>query len=245
MAKRYFALLAIAAAVIALAAAAANLHAQQDGTRFRISVDLVQLNVAVTDNKGNYVTGLKPTDFVITEDGIPRKARHIRRRQRPAPCAWQGAALAAKPTVGDAQNPSRRPQRDSRRSDRRRQRLHPLRHQQLHVSRLRLRARRHLRLRPLPARPPTRSPSTPTAATSSAPPPLTADRSEVVRGVRTTVAGDDAALYNALLLTLKDAATQYRAAKSSSFSPTAPTTPAWSRPKMSPSSPSPPAFRST
>ncbi len=38
--------------------------------------------------------------------------------------------------------------------------------------------------------------------------PLTADRSEVVRGVRTTVAGDDAALYNSLLLTLKDASTQ-------------------------------------
>jgi VWFA-related protein len=34
---------------------------------------------------------------------------------------------------------------------------------------------------------------------------LTADRSAVLRGVRTTVAGDDAALYNCLLLTLKDA----------------------------------------
>jgi len=36
--------------------------------------------------------------------------------------------------------------------------------------------------------------------------PLTADRSQVVRAVRSTVAGDEAALYNALLLTLKDAA---------------------------------------
>jgi Ca-activated chloride channel family protein len=35
--------------------------------------------------------------------------------------------------------------------------------------------------------------------------PLTADRSRVLHGVRTTVAGDDAALYNALLLTVKDA----------------------------------------
>jgi VWFA-related protein len=34
---------------------------------------------------------------------------------------------------------------------------------------------------------------------------LTSDRSEVVRGVRTTVAGDDAALYNSLLLTVQDA----------------------------------------
>jgi len=37
--------------------------------------------------------------------------------------------------------------------------------------------------------------------------PLTADRSQILRAVRTTVAGDDAALYNTLLLTLKDAAT--------------------------------------
>jgi VWFA-related protein len=35
---------------------------------------------------------------------------------------------------------------------------------------------------------------------------LTADRSQVLRAVRSTVAGDQAALYNALLMTLKDAA---------------------------------------
>jgi VWFA-related protein len=35
---------------------------------------------------------------------------------------------------------------------------------------------------------------------------LTPDRSQVLRGVRSTVAGDDAALYNCLLLTVKDAA---------------------------------------
>jgi VWFA-related protein len=35
--------------------------------------------------------------------------------------------------------------------------------------------------------------------------PLTKDRTAVLRGVRTTVAGDDAALYNALLMTVKDA----------------------------------------
>jgi VWFA-related protein len=35
---------------------------------------------------------------------------------------------------------------------------------------------------------------------------LTSDRSQVLRGVRSTVAGDDAALYNCLLLTVEDAA---------------------------------------
>ena len=36
--------------------------------------------------------------------------------------------------------------------------------------------------------------------------PLTSERGELLRAVRSTVAGDQAALYNALLLTLKDAA---------------------------------------
>jgi hypothetical protein len=37
----------------------------QSGTPLRVVVDLVQLNVAVTDNKGNYITNLQPSDFVI------------------------------------------------------------------------------------------------------------------------------------------------------------------------------------
>ena len=36
--------------------------------------------------------------------------------------------------------------------------------------------------------------------------PLTTDRTQVMRGVRNTVAGDEAALYNSLLLTVRDAA---------------------------------------
>src|SRR5271170_3330513 len=38
--------------------------------RINVTVDLVQLNVAVTDNKGKYITGLRPQDFAVTEDGI-------------------------------------------------------------------------------------------------------------------------------------------------------------------------------
>ncbi len=48
--------------------------AQDEATsRFRVNVVLVELNVAVTDNKGNYITGLHPEDFAITEDNIPEK----------------------------------------------------------------------------------------------------------------------------------------------------------------------------
>jgi len=41
--------------------------------RLHVHVVLVQLSVAVTDRKGNYVTGLRPEDFAITEDKIPQK----------------------------------------------------------------------------------------------------------------------------------------------------------------------------
>src|SRR5436309_2938721 len=43
------------------------------GAVFRVEVDMVLLNVAVTDNKGNYVTGLRPWDFQISEDGVAQK----------------------------------------------------------------------------------------------------------------------------------------------------------------------------
>ena len=37
---------------------------------FEVDVDLVMLNIAVTDQRGRYIQDLKPTDFRITEDGI-------------------------------------------------------------------------------------------------------------------------------------------------------------------------------
>ena len=47
--------------------------AQETEPHIQVVVNLVQLNVAVTDGKGNYVTGLRPQDFAITEDGIHEK----------------------------------------------------------------------------------------------------------------------------------------------------------------------------
>ena len=59
--------------------------AQEGETSIRVEVDMVQLNVAVMDSKGNYVTGLKPSDFEVTEDGIRKR--------------WQSSAKATKPRV--------------------------------------------------------------------------------------------------------------------------------------------------
>src|SRR5256714_4446361 len=71
MAKRYLLIFGLLLALVV--AFSFRTTAQQDSTRLRVVVNLVQLNVAVTDSKGNYVTGLRPSDFVITEDTIPEK----------------------------------------------------------------------------------------------------------------------------------------------------------------------------
>ncbi len=49
------------------------LGAAQDRPLFRVKVDMVVLSFQVTDNKGNYANGLKPKDFRILEDGISQK----------------------------------------------------------------------------------------------------------------------------------------------------------------------------
>jgi VWFA-related protein len=45
----------------------------QERPTFRIKVDMVVLSFEVTDSKGHYINGLKPADFKIYEDGILQK----------------------------------------------------------------------------------------------------------------------------------------------------------------------------
>ena len=45
----------------------------QDRPTFRVKVDMVVLTFTVTDSKGRYINGLTPKDFRIMEDGIPQK----------------------------------------------------------------------------------------------------------------------------------------------------------------------------
>src|SRR5437879_11523898 len=68
--KRYLLILTLLLGLLPLSTFRTG--AQQDTTRLRVVVNLVQLNVAVTNNKGDYVTGLDPQNFAITEDGIPQ-----------------------------------------------------------------------------------------------------------------------------------------------------------------------------
>jgi VWFA-related protein len=207
MAKRYFALLTVVAAGI-LAWSATRVAAQQDGTKFRISVDLVQLNVAVTDNKGNYVTDLKPTDFVISEDGINEKIATFEEGNGPTRRLLD-VPPSAKTASGDASPQSGQGDPDETLADAiAGANVFILFDTSNYMYKGFVFAQDAISdfVRSLETADKIAFYSYSRDLFRSA--PLTADRSEVVRGVRTTVAGDDAALYNSLLLTLRDASTQ-------------------------------------
>ena len=59
-------------AILSATAAGLWLYAQDQST-FRVKVELVVLSFAVTDNKGKYINGLKPSDLVVYEDDIRQK----------------------------------------------------------------------------------------------------------------------------------------------------------------------------
>jgi len=64
----------IGLATMVAVAAGLWLKAQdQDQTTFHVKVDMVVLSFSVTDSHGKYVNGLKPKDFKVFEDEIPEK----------------------------------------------------------------------------------------------------------------------------------------------------------------------------
>jgi hypothetical protein len=68
---------------------------QSAGPVIRVTVDLVQVDAVVTDANGRHVTGLKPEDFEILEDGAGKMApRQARMSICAAACKrlWMGTA---------------------------------------------------------------------------------------------------------------------------------------------------------
>jgi Ca-activated chloride channel family protein len=183
----------------------------QQQAQFQVSVDLVQLNVAVTDSKGNYVTGLKPTDFVITEDGIPEKLAFFAEGNGAARSLIEGAApngakppeasyATPPPAAGGSAEPT-----DSLSAAIVGSNVYILFDTSNYMYRGFVFAQDAIAdfVRSLEKADKVAFYSYSRDLSRAA--SLTADRGDVVRGVRTTVAGDDAALYNSLLLTVKDA----------------------------------------
>ncbi len=200
--KRYLLLLCFLAAPLSGGGAAA----QDDSSRIRVSVVLVQLNVAVTDNKGNYVSGLGPEDFAITEDKIPQKTATFEEGNGPTRRVLDVAASAdgkSLPQSGDkssAQDALSNSERFAGAN------VFILFDTSNYMYRGFVFAQDAIAdfIRSLEgvSKVALYSYSRDLSRVAA----LTPDRSQVLRGVRNTVAGDDAALYNSLLLTVKDAA---------------------------------------
>jgi VWFA-related protein len=221
---------------------------EQSNSVIRVVVAMVQLNVAVTDSKGDYVTGLHPSDFVISEDGIPQSIATFEEGNEGL------QAVSTSPQGKDA--PKAEEPKLAGLSERNGMQGGPMDGMNSVVSGANVfilfdtsnymykergfvyaqdAIADFVRTLDSPYRVAFYSYSRDFYRAAS----LTTDRSQVLRGVRSTVNGDDSALYNALLMTLKDAG--FPAEKSWWSFRTGRTTPAWSPPRMWTNWPSPKA----
>ena len=181
----------------------------QDDSRITVNVVLVQLNVAVTDRKGNYVTGLKPEDFIITEDKIPEKLATFEEGNEPTTrlvLSGPDGKMVSQPIPADAgataADSSVRPNGPGALGAN----VFILFDTSNYMYRGFVFAQDSIAdfIRSLEGVSNVAFYSYSRDLSRAV--PLTSERPTVLRGVRSTVAGDDAALYNCLLLTVKDAA---------------------------------------
>ena len=176
--------------------------AAQDNSRIQVNVVLVQLSVAVTDRKGNYVSGLRPEDFAIFEDKIQEKTATFEEGNEPAravtnTAASDGTSVKQAAVPGGLETVGTRVAGAN---------VFILFDTSNYMYRGFVFAQDAIAefVRSLEGvnKVAMYSYSRDLSRVSL----LTTDRSQVLHGLRSTVAGDDAALYNSLLLTVKDAA---------------------------------------
>ena len=189
------------------AAASLEPKVQEPRPTFRVKVDMVVLSFTVTDSKGHYINGLKPSDFHLTEDGIVQKINTFGEGNKPpvqvldngtvrplvasidgAPAGLEGPATEVRSDAFVGTN------------------VFVLFDTSNYMYRGFVYASDAIAdfVRGLD-----KSDSVAVYTFSrnlSRPAPLTHDRDDAIFGLRKAVAGDDAALYNGLLLTLRDAA---------------------------------------
>ncbi|HEY6904002.1 MAG TPA: VWA domain-containing protein [Candidatus Acidoferrales bacterium] len=199
--------------VLALFSSALAFTQESGPPPINVTVDLVQLNVAVTDNKGNYITGLRPEDFVVTEDGIAEKIATFGEGDESVRVLLGGGPAGAGPAGATVlESPKQSKDASARVSGGELTSLvgganvFVLFDTSNYMYRGFVFAQDAIVdfVRSLEAADRIAVYSYSRDLSRAA--LLTSDRAQILRGVRTTVAGDDAALYNCLLLTVKDAA---------------------------------------
>jgi VWFA-related protein len=199
--SRRFALLALIAGALAATPRAA---AQEQQPFFRVKVDMVVLSFTVTDSKGRYVNGLKPGDFRILEDGILQKVSTFAEGNRPAVQVLEGGQTRPiiPPAVAETVPAVGEPRSDALAGTN----VFVLFDTSNYMYRGFVYASDAIAdfVRGLD-----RADSVAVYTFSrnlSRVAVLTRSRADAITGLRKAVAGDDSALYNCLLLTLRDAA---------------------------------------
>jgi Ca-activated chloride channel homolog len=189
----------LSAGLVLTAGVTLFLKAQDQGRpTFRVKVDMVVLSFTVLDQKGHYANGLKPKDFKILEDAIPQKIATFAEGDRPP---MQVLASGETQPMPRAANPVHTRSEDFTGTN-----VFVLFDTSNYMYRGFVYASDAIAdfIRGLDradsiavytySRNLNRSVS------------LNRDRGEAIAGLRKAVAGDDSALYNSLLLTLRDAA---------------------------------------
>ena len=196
-------------AILALAAGLWVRAQDQNPTTFHVKVDMVVLSFTVTDQKGKYVNGLKPKDIKVYEDDIPQKiATFTEGNRAPLQVLADGQTRPLRGTLASATGPGGVPNPNAidLRSETGGTNVFVLFDTSNYMYRGFVYASDAIAdfIRGLD-----RADSIAVYTYSrnlNRAAPLNHDRTSAIAGLRKAVAGDDAALYNCLLLTLRDAA---------------------------------------
>jgi Ca-activated chloride channel family protein len=216
---KFFLSIVLCSSLVVAVAGIPGTAAQDQSSRIFVNVVLVQLNVAVTDKKGNYINGLKPEDFVISEDKIQEKIASFDEGGAPGGGlgeATQGSKKPGEPAAGGGAQPGVEASPTTATAPGEEAQPGGLRLAGASVFVLFDTSDYMYRgfvfaqdaiggfVRSMEDA--NKIAFYSYSRNLSRATPLTTDRSLVMRGVRSTVAGDQAALYNCLLLTVRDAA---------------------------------------
>ncbi len=200
--------LACAAGLFLAGDAAVGQQVSGEGPLFRVKVDLVQLNVAVTDRRGRYIGQLAPGDFRVYEDGVLQNlASFAEGNEAPRAMAATGPPATPQPATeagrleprpAAAQAPAGESLAGTS--------VFVLFDTSNFMYRSFVYAEDAIAdfIRGLDDADSVAVYGYSRNLTRNA--PLTSNRRDALRGLRLAVAGDETALYNSLLLTLRDAA---------------------------------------
>lgn len=207
-----FACLGFLASTLGMSGGASPVQVLDDPTRLQVNVVLVQLNVAVTDSQGNYITGLRPEDFSVTEDTIPQKvstfeesaeAAESSRQTRRADAGAKTASRKAEAQNGALDSADGEKVAISRVAE---SNLFILFDTSNYMYRGFVFAQDAIADFVRSMNDSSKIAFYSYSRNLSRGTPLSSDPFQVISGVRNSVAGDSAALYNSLLLTVEDAA---------------------------------------